>query len=361
MNKLPFPFPVVTWDDGEVVLLDQTELPGKISWRRCRSISCLCTGIKELAVRGAPAIGVAAAYGLALAWRLERDKRGDNATIMKGFLEARAELASTRPTAVNLFWALDRVTALAEQLVAAGKTADDIAVALLSEAQSILDEDIEMCRDLGLHGQTLLDDFSTVLTHCNAGGLATGGYGTAVGVVYAARESGKTLRVFADETRPLLQGARLTAWELQNQGIEVTVLCDSAAASALRLGKIDAVITGADRIAANGDAANKIGTYPLAVLANRHGVPFYVAAPRSTFDARTAVGEDIAIEIRNPEEVHQFHCGRATPEGVQAWNPAFDVTPNDLITAIITEHGVVRPPYRENLRKVWGSGRGPRT
>jgi len=354
MNTLPFPFPVVTWDDGEVVLLDQTELPGKIAWRRCRDINSVCTGIRQLAVRGAPAIGVAAAYGLALSWRLGREKTDDPHTILDGFKRDRKELAATRPTAVNLFWALDRVNGRTEAMVAAGEDADVIGTAILAEAQAILDEDIEMCRNLGMHGQTLLNDFSTVLTHCNAGGLATGGYGTAVGVVYAAREMGKTLSVFADETRPLLQGARLTAWELQNQGIDVTVLCDSAAASALKLGKVDAVITGADRIAANGDAANKIGTYPLAVLANRHGVPFYVAAPGSTFDAETETGEGIEIEIRNPAEVQEFHGGRATPEGVQAWNPAFDVTPNDLITAIITEHGVVRPPYRENLAKVWG-------
>ena len=222
-------------------------------------------------MRGAPAIGVAAAYGLALSWRLGREKTDDPHAIMDGFLRDKEELAATRPTAVNLFWALDRVAGRAQDLVLAGEDADAIGTAILSEAQAVLDEDIAMCRSLGMHGQTLLNDFSTVLTHCNAGGLATGGYGTAVGVVYAAREMGKTLSVFADETRPLLQGARLTAWELQNQGLEVTVLCDSAAASALKLGKIDAVITGADRIAANGDAANKIGTYPLAVLANRHG------------------------------------------------------------------------------------------
>jgi len=354
MTALPFPFPVVTWDDQEVVLLDQTLLPEQIAWRRCGDINSLCLAICELAVRGAPAIGVAAGFGLALSWRLAMTRESDTASMLARFQADRQQLADTRPTAVNLFWALDRVGALAEELQDNGSSADEIATALLVEAQAILDDDVAMCRALGMHGQELLPDFSTILTHCNAGGLATGGYGTAVGVVFAAKEAGKNISVFADETRPLLQGARLTAWELHNQGIEVTVLCDSAAASLLQQGRIDAVITGADRIAANGDAANKIGTYPLAVMANRHGVPFYVAAPGSTFDAATETGEDIAIELRDPVEVHEYHGGRATPDGVGAWNPAFDVTPNDLIDAIITEKGVVRPPFRENLAKVWG-------
>ncbi len=353
MTALPFPFPVVTWDDQEVVLIDQTLLPERIAWRRCGNITSLCQAICELAVRGAPAIGVAAGFGLVLSWRLAMEKNNQLADILARFQKDRKQLAATRPTAVNLFWALNRLGSLAEQLVDQGKPADEIAANLLAEARTVLDEDVAMCRSLGMHGQKLLPDFATVLTHCNAGGLATGGYGTAVGVVFAAKESGKTISVIADETRPLLQGARLTAWELQNQGIEVTVICDSAAASILRLGKVDAVITGADRIAANGDAANKIGTYPLAVLANRHGVPFYVAAPGSTFDAACATGDDITIELRDPNEVHEFHGRRATPEGVGGWNPAFDVTPNDLITAIITEHGVVRPPYGESLAKVW--------
>ncbi len=354
MTALPFPFPVVTWDDQEIVLMDQTLLPEQLVWRRCGDINSLCLAICELAVRGAPAIGVAAGFGLALSWRLAMSHETDTQAMMVRFLADRQQLAETRPTAVNLFWALDRVGAVAEQLLADGSSADHIATALLIEAQAVLDEDVAMCRAMGMHGQELLPDFSTVLTHCNAGGLATGGYGTAVGVIFAAKESGKTISVFADETRPLLQGARLTAWELHNQGIEVTVLCDSAAATLLQQGKIDAVITGADRIAANGDAANKIGTYPLAVMAHRHDVPFYVAAPRSTFDGASSSGKDIAIELRDPVEVHEFHGGRATPDGVNAWNPAFDVTPNDLITAIITEEGVVRPPYSENLAKVWG-------
>jgi methylthioribose-1-phosphate isomerase len=205
---------------------------------------------------------------------------------------------------------------------------------------------------LGAAGAELLPDYATVLTHCNAGGLATGGYGTAVGVVYGAKEAGKIIHVFADETRPLLQGARLTAWELANQGIDVTVICDSAAATVLRQGKVDAVITGADRIAANGDAANKIGTYPLAVLAHRHDVPFYIAAPASTFDPDTPCGEGIVIEERDPSEVHSWQGVRATPEAAEAWNPAFDVTPADLITAFVTEHGVLRPPFDRSLAPV---------
>jgi methylthioribose-1-phosphate isomerase len=354
MTTLPFPFPVVTWDDQEVVLLDQTLLPERIAWRRCGDINSLCSGICDLAVRGAPAIGVAAGFGLVLSWQLAMAKENETSAMFARFCADRKQLAATRPTAVNLFWALERVGRQAETLVATGASASDIAVALLIEARAILDEDVAMCRSLGMHGQKLLSDYSTVLTHCNAGGLATGGYGTAIGVVYAAKESGKTISVFADETRPLLQGARLTAWELKNQGIDVTVICDSAAATVLSQGKVDAVITGADRIAANGDAANKIGTYPLAVLANRHGVPFYVAAPGSTFDAQATTGKDIDIELRDPVEVHEFHGVLATPEGVNAWNPAFDVTPNDLIAAIITENGVVRPPYKENLAKNWG-------
>ena len=352
MKSLPFPFPVVRWDDGEVVLIDQTLLPDQLAWRRCSDIPSLCRAIYELAVRGAPAIGVAAGYGLALSWRLRMAGEKDTPRILAGFQEDRRQLAATRPTAVNLFWALDRVGSLAESMIASGNSPDEIAASLLAEAGAVLDEDIAMCRAMGRAGQELLPDFATVLTHCNAGGLATGGYGTAVGVVFAAKEAGKTLRVFADETRPLLQGARLTAWELVDQGIDVQVICDSAAATVLRQGKIDAVITGADRVAANGDAANKIGTYPLAVLADRHGVPFYVAAPASTFDPETACGDAIVIEERDPQEVHEFRGVRTTPDGCGAWNPAFDVTPNSLITAFITEHGVLRPPYDKSLAPV---------
>ncbi|MFO7610524.1 MAG: S-methyl-5-thioribose-1-phosphate isomerase [Candidatus Krumholzibacteriia bacterium] len=350
---LPFPFPVVAWDDaaGEVVLIDQTRLPGELVFRHCADVPSLCRAIVELAVRGAPAIGVAAAWGLALSWRRARTRTGggDAAALLPRLEADRAALAATRPTAVNLFWALERCGSLARRLVAAGAAADAVDAALCAEAQAVHDQDVAMCRALGEAGARLLPECATVLTHCNAGGLATAGYGTALGVVYAAHAAGRGVRVYADETRPLLQGARLTAWELQSQGVEVTVVCDGAAATLLREGRIDAVITGADRIAANGDAANKIGTYPLAVLADRHGVPFYVAAPASTFDPATACGEDIVIEQRDPAEVHGYGGVRFTPAGVEAWNPAFDVTPAELITAFITEHGVLRPPFASSL------------
>ena len=237
-------------------------------------------------------------------------------------------------------------------MIAGGAAVDAIGGALLAEAKAVREEDVSMCRAMGEAGAALLPDYANVLTHCNAGGLATGGYGTAIGVIYAAKEAGKTLHVFADETRPLLQGARLTAWELVDQGIEVTVLCDSAAATVLQQGKVDAVITGSDRVAANGDAANKIGTYPLAVLAHRHDVPFYIAAPASTFDPDTANGQGIEIEERDPEEVHCWRSERTTAVGAKAWNPAFDVTPAELITAFITEHGVLRPPFDKSLAPV---------
>jgi methylthioribose-1-phosphate isomerase len=340
----------VAWDNGEVVLIDQTVLPDRLAWRRCPDIPSLCRAIVELAVRGAPAIGVAAAHGLALSWRLAAERGGDINAMLECLESDRRLLAATRPTAVNLFWALDRVGSLARRLVTAGSSPEQVGTALLAEARRILDEDVAMCRALGLAGAELLPDFATVLTHCNAGGLATGGYGTALGVIYGAREAGKTIHVFADETRPLLQGARLTAWELADQGIDVTVICDSSAATVLQRGRVDAVITGADRIAANGDTANKIGTYPLAVLADRHDVPFYIAAPTSTVDLDTATGGDIVIEERDPSEVHCWQEARVTPEAAAAWNPAFDVTPADLISAFITERGVLRPPFADSLR-----------
>ncbi|MCP4574290.1 MAG: S-methyl-5-thioribose-1-phosphate isomerase [bacterium] len=351
-ERLPFPFPVVTWDDDQVVLIDQTRLPDELCWRRCDDLPKLCKGIVDLAVRGAPAIGVAAAYGLALAWRLARSAGDDPVALLERLKAAAEILAATRPTAVNLFWALDRGTALAARLVAEGKNADEIGAALLAEAAAIREEDVAMCRTMGRAGAELLPDYATVLTHCNAGGLATGGYGTALGVIYAAKEMGREVRVFADETRPLLQGARLTAWELADQGIDVTVLCDGAAATLLRQGRIDAVITGADRVVANGDTANKVGTYPLAVMANRHDVSFYVAAPASTFDPDTPCGDGIEIEQRDPAEVLGFRDLRWAPEGVTATNPAFDVTPAELVTAFITEHGVLRPPFVDSLKPV---------
>ena len=347
MTSLPFPFPVVQWQDGRVVVLDQTLLPGQTVFLSCATVPELGEAISRLAVRGAPAIGVAAAYGLALAARQAVSDGLDAAGTLAVVEQARRHLAATRPTAVNLFWALDRLAACAGRLASGGPRA--VAEGLLAEARRVHDEDIAMCRGLGQAGAALLPDCATVLTHCNAGGLATGGYGTALGVIYAAREAGKVVRVFADETRPLLQGARLTAWELADQGFEVTVLCEGAAGSLLRSGGIDAVITGADRIAANGDTANKIGTYPLAVLADRHDVPFYVAAPGSTFDPAMPDGNGIVIEQRSAAEVLAFGGLRTAPDGVGAWNPAFDVTPAALVTAFITEHGILRPPFEQSL------------
>ncbi|MFH1497325.1 MAG: S-methyl-5-thioribose-1-phosphate isomerase [Verrucomicrobiota bacterium] len=349
---LPFPFPVVSYAEGRVRLLDQTLLPGSVRFRDCRTIAAVCRAIKELAVRGAPAIGIAAAYGLVLSWHTGVAAGEDLPALRARLRRDHDRLAATRPTAVNLFWALRRALAVAERHLAAGDDPAVVLGALHTAARAIHDEDIAMGRAMGEAGAALLPDVCTVLTHCNAGGLATGGYGTALGVIYAAVAAGKRVRVFADETRPLLQGARLTAFELQSRGVDVTVIPDSAAATVLRQGKIDAVITGADRIAANGDAANKIGTYPLAVLAHRHGVPFYVAAPASTFDPATETGETIVIEERDPAEVHIIGGVRVTPEGVAAYNPAFDVVPHDLVMAIITEHGVFRPPYADSLRPV---------
>jgi len=346
---LPFPFPTVAWRDEAVVLLDQTRLPGALVWRTCGDVAQLCGAIRELAVRGAPAIGIAAAYGLALAWRRAAASGDGPAAALASLGAARAALAGTRPTAVNLFWALGRQARLAERAVAAGADAATVGAALLAQADAILADDLARGRALGEAGAALLPERCAVLTHCNAGGLATGGYGTALGVVYAAQASGREVRVFADETRPLLQGARLTAWELAARGIPVTLLCDGAAGGLLRAGRVDAVIVGADRIAANGDLANKVGTYPLALLAREHGVPFYVAAPASTFDPATPDGAAIVVEERNPDEVLCLGGTRLAPAGVTAWNPAFDVTPARLVTAFITEKGVLRPPYAASL------------
>jgi methylthioribose-1-phosphate isomerase len=350
----------VDYRDGTVVLLDQTLLPGEVTRRHCRDIPALAQGIRELAVRGAPAIGVAAAYGLVMAWETAAAVDPAPEACLAALERARATLAASRPTAVNLFWALERLAGVATRAVVAGDAAASVGASLRREADAVLAEDLDMSRRLGRAGAELLPATATVLTHCNAGGLATGGYGTALGVVYAAREMGKRVHVYADETRPLLQGARLTAFELASQGVPVTVICDGAAATVLRQGKIDAVITGADRVAANGDAANKIGTYPLAVLAHRHGVPFYIAAPASTHDPDTPDGAAIPIEERDPAEV--LDCLGAPiaprpPARVAAYNPAFDVTPAELIAAHITEQGVLRPPYRESLRPVHAAAR----
>ncbi len=348
-DALEFPFPTVRWRDGDVVLIDQTRLPGELAWRVCGDVPALCEAIRTLAVRGAPAIGIAAAYGVALASRLAAEAGLDAAAAARTVAGAADALAATRPTAVNLFWAVDRQRALAAARFAAGDAPAAVTAALLAEADRILDEDLALCRAIGRAGAGLLPDPATVLTHCNAGGLATGGYGTALGVIFAAAEAGRRLHVYADETRPLLQGARLTAWELGRRGVPATLLCEGAAGGLLRSGAVDAVITGADRIARNGDTANKVGTYPLAVLAREHGVPFYVAAPFSTYDAGTPDGGGIVVEQRDSEEILCFQGVPSAPAGTAVYNPAFDVTPAGLVTAFITERGVLRPPYAESL------------
>lgn len=328
----------VRWRGGIVRMLDQTLLPGQEVYLELDDLEPVHEAIRSLRVRGAPAIGVAAAYGVALmAWKARGDERAER----EAAEAAAARLRTARPTAVNLFWALDRML----DALARTPKGESPARRLRLEADRILEEDLAMSRAMGENGAALLPKGARVLTHCNTGGLATGGLGTALGVVYAAKAAGLSPTVFADETRPLLQGARLTAWECAKAGIPVTVLADGAAAWALRTQSIDAVLIGADRIAANGDVANKIGSYPLALAAREAGVPFYVVAPGTTIDAGTPDGAAIQIELRPPEEVRAFAGVETTPRGVEVFNPAFDVTPKALVSAIITEAGVFRPPY----------------
>ena len=329
--------PTVQWHDGQVRLLDQTLLPGRVEFVDCRDYETVAEAIRTLKVRGAPAIGVTAALGIALG--AGEFSGTDHQAFQAHFIHVCDCLAATRPTAVNLFWAVERMKAfyVKEQ----GNPVSAIQVRLRAEAQEILEEDVRINRELGRHGAEMIRDGDHILTHCNAGALATAGYGTALGVVRAAWEAGKRIRVFADETRPVLQGARLTAWELQQDGIPVTLITDNMAGALMKQGQVQCCVVGADRIAANGDVANKIGTYAVAVLAKAHGIPFYVAAPASTIDMRTATGEGIPIEERHPREVTQLHDGPAiAPVGVEVWNPAFDVTPAGLISGIITERGV---------------------
>jgi methylthioribose-1-phosphate isomerase len=341
-------FFTVKWDDGKVLLLDQTLLPDREEYLACETPADVAAAIKRLSVRGAPAIGVAAAYGAALAAHRSSDR--DPAGFRRDVTKELEMLRATRPTAVNLPWAIDRMLDVLERL--GGAPVQDQKDALLAEARRIDEEDVLACEALGRFGAELIPDGSTVLTHCNAGALATAGQGTALSVVYAAARAGKKVRVLSDETRPLLQGARLTAWECLQMGIPVTVLCDNAAGWVLSQGEVDRIVVGADRIAGNGDVANKIGTYPLAVLAREHEVPFYVAAPTSTLDLSLASGAEIPIEHRPSEEVTEPQGLRVTPEGVSALNPAFDVTPHTLIAAIITERGIAEPPYRESLARL---------
>jgi methylthioribose-1-phosphate isomerase len=332
--------PTVEWKDGAVRLLDQSRLPETIDFLDCRDYQAVADAIRQLKVRGAPAIGVTAALGVALG--AQTIDAQDNAGFTESVLKVCDELASTRPTAVNLFWAIERMKRRLESLQ--NHPVSFIKTALIKESQAILEEDIALCKTMGRHGAELIKDGQTILTHCNAGSLATAGYGTALGVIRAAHGQGKKIKVIADETRPVLQGSRLTAWELMQDQIPVTLITDNMAGSLMRQGKIHLCVVGADRIAANGDVANKIGTYSVAVLANAHNIPFYVAAPYSTIDLRTKSGADIPIEQRNPSEVTTVHGSHpVAPKGVMVYNPAFDVTPAELITAIITERGVFKP------------------
>ena len=336
--------------DGHLRLIDQTRLPVDLVEIDLDSVEAVWEAIKMLRVRGAPAIGVAAAYGFVLGTRVAWAE--SQAAFLSRVTEVADYLASSRPTAVNLFWALDRMKQVAEQLAAA--TAEERSTHLLAEAQSIDREDRDMCTAIGRVGAGLLPKNSGVLTHCNAGGLATAGDGTALSVIFAAHAAGKNIRVYADETRPLLQGARLTTWELLQRDVPVTLICDSMAGWAMKKGFIQAVITGADRIAANGDVANKIGTYSVALLARAHSIPFYVAAPSSTFDLSLGSGEEIPIEERDPEEVTCGFGRRTAPDGVAVYNPAFDVTPADCVTAIVTEKGIVERATADRVRAVLG-------
>ena len=332
----------VRWQGDRLILLDQTRLPGEEVERECTSWEDVALAIRTLVVRGAPAIGVAAAFGVALA---ARASRADAFDALLGDLEAAIKgLAATRPTAVNLFWALDRMkrVAIAERQA----PLPALRARLLAEAQAILEEDVAANRAMGRHGVALVPNAARILTHCNAGALATAGYGTALGVIRAAHAQGKVARVWVDETRPVMQGSRLTAWELVREGIPHRLIADVVAASLMARGEVDLIVTGADRIAANGDTANKIGTYSLAVLAQHHRVPFYVAAPFSTIDAALPSGEHIPIEERDAAEVRKVGAQQLAPAESPVFNPAFDVTPAALIDAIITERGVFRPPYR---------------
>jgi methylthioribose-1-phosphate isomerase len=331
----------VRWSDDRLLMLDQTRLPGEELTGEYRRWEDVADAIRALVVRGAPAIGVAAAFGIALAARESRAETVDD--LLADLDVALKGLAATRPTAVNLFWALDRMRRTA--LEARGLTVARVRERLLAEAQTILEEDVAANRALGDHGAALVAPGARILTHCNAGALATAGYGTALGVIRSAHAQGKVALVWVDETRPVMQGSRLTAWECDREGIPHRLIADVAAASVMARGEVDLVVTGADRIAANGDTANKIGTYGVAVLARHHGVPFYVAAPSSTIDAGLASGADIPIEERDGDEVRRVGAHQTAPARSPVYNPAFDVTPASLITAIITERGIFRPPY----------------
>lgn len=335
--------------EGEVQLIDQTQLPATIKYITIETVEEMWEAIKMLRVRGAPAIGIAAAFGVYIG------VKNSSADTFEAFWldvdKAATYLASSRPTAVNLFWALDRIKRFVQEHK--NLPVAELKQAIYQEAQTILEEDIAVCHKIGEYGSELLKHGDAILTHCNAGGLATAKYGTATAPVFIAKEQGKIIKVFADETRPLLQGARLTALEMKEAGVPVTLICDNMAASVMAKGWVQAVIVGTDRVAANGDVANKIGTYSVALAAKAHGIPFYVAAPTSTIDMNTACGNDIPIEERSPDEVTHWQSVQTAPDGIDVYNPAFDVTPNELVTALITEKGIIYPPYNENLNQLF--------
>ncbi|HOQ04614.1 MAG TPA: S-methyl-5-thioribose-1-phosphate isomerase [Anaerohalosphaeraceae bacterium] len=352
------PFHTIQWDgglDGTLLVLDQRKLPAEVRFLPCRTVEDIMEAIRTLAVRGAPAIGIAAAFGLCIG--LSQAKPDSISRALTAIEDAAARLAVSRPTAVNLFWALERMKKTAYCFVEQNPRADvqDLRRHLLKQAHTILQEDIDTCRAIGEHGESLIPDGGGILTHCNAGALATAGIGTALGILYTAHRYGKHFSVYVDETRPLLQGARLTAWELSQFGIRPTLICDNMAASLMKAGKISAVLVGADRIAANGDTANKIGTLGLSILAAHFQIPFYVAAPTSTFDLSIPSGQFIPIEHRSPDEVCSFRNLRIAPPDAEGYNPAFDVTDAERISAVITEKGILRPPLEKAIRQILGT------
>ncbi|WP_462137026.1 S-methyl-5-thioribose-1-phosphate isomerase [Candidatus Mycalebacterium sp.] len=341
-------FKTIEWKNGAAVILDQRKLPGEKTYFECKTHEQVAEAIRSMAIRGAPAIGIAAAMGYALGAAENRSETKSG--FVKKMARVRETLAQTRPTAVNLFWALERMG----KLLSANPESEpgEIAEILRAEAIAICDEDLNLCKKIGKTGEPLIKNGATVMTHCNAGGLATAGYGTALGVLRAARDAGKEISVISSETRPLLQGARLTAWELSDDGIPVQIITDTAAGYVMKNGGVDAVIVGADRIASNGDVANKIGTYQLSVLAKHHKIAFYVAAPWSTVDMNCASGKDIPIEQRPEREVSHIGQTRTAAQGAKIINPAFDITPAENIDCIITDRGIVKPPCRENMEKL---------
>ncbi len=353
LKEVFVPVPTIEWIggvEGKIKIIDQTLLPNELKYVYCDDRKSIYHAIKTLMVRGAPAIGIAGAMGTVVG--IKDNKSDDFESFFKELKEVIVYLGSSRPTAVNLFWGLKRMEDTA--LKNSQKSVPEIKEILLNEAKTILEEDKAICRKIGENGETFLEDGSCVITHCNAGGLATGDFGTALAVMFAATDKGKKISVYADETRPLLQGSRLTAWELKNAGIDVTLICDNMAAHTMKQKKIDCVIVGADRIAANGDAANKIGTYSLSIIAKEHNIPFYVAAPVSTFDLSITSGDEIPIEERHSDEVTSISGQKIAPDGIKVFNPAFDVTPASNIKAIITERGVIHNPNMEKIKNVIG-------